>query len=183
MAFESQYSYAIKENIYECYIPTILSMSETYIRDVGIPTTGFDEEDEVDRSRRSKTYLTTLGILYYYLQGIDVDIVHVEDINDMRRNISGYLTEWSEFLPHAINFNIDEYETIISGLEELNEALYDMLTDDELIEEEEELVNEGNIGMPMFFDIRQEYEKEERKQYSEKYGSISDLLNERNNRY
>lgn len=176
--FGSNYAHRLMEDLFTINIPDELTRSNLHLERVGVFRTGDVAFDKKYAHRRTTVKACISTILEYFENGIDIRFPKPEVIPMIREIITGYLDEWKVEIEHGLNVRVTPYANLLKGLEELNESLYDLMTDEEIYEEDHSHQDTNGITMPIPDFLREEPDvKKERKSYSDRYGNMSNMIN------
>lgn len=181
-SFQSNFAHLIQDNLYECDIDAIDSLSDYSIKRFGIHSTGIQSADEQLAGGKLRVLINIPTILDYYLNVVDVEIIHEEEKYDICRIISGYLDEWEVNLKQSLNLRIGPYKEFLENLRELAAVIYDSLENKVIIKEEIQEEEDNNFfirPIDFFGDQTPQFERQE---YSNRWDNLFDLVLDKNDR-
>lgn len=115
---------ALWDILYKVKVPMQYLISETYIREFGIPSSGNKEIDAAQNSQYTVTYLNIDRMVELYREGAPIYVLESEAPKKIYEAISEHLHAWKDTIENGINVNAAPYEDLIL-LDNFAHAIYE----------------------------------------------------------
>lgn len=170
--FETYYGQRLKRELFDCLVPDHLTLSDNYIQNWGVPSTGDPMLDRAMSGQMTHIQTNIYTILGYYLSGINISFPNPEDVTVIYGYITGYLEEWRNYAAKSININPDKYDYTLRSLEQLNRELYEVMPN-KLLMVTEDPTPDNPVGIDSFTRVRKENQRRNsynRRDYDDVHG-------------
>lgn len=115
---------ALWDILYKVKVPMQYLISETYIREFGMPSSGNKEIDQAQNSQYTVTYLNIDRMVELYRDGAPVYVLEADAPKKIYEAISEHLKAWRDTVENGINVNSAPYEDLIL-LDNFAHAIYE----------------------------------------------------------
>jgi len=115
---------ALWDILYKVKVPMQYLISETYIREFGMPSSGNKEIDQAQNSQYTVTYLNIDRMTELYREGAPVYVLEAQAPKQIYEAISEHLLAWKDTVEQGINVNSAPYEDLIL-LDNFAHAVYE----------------------------------------------------------
>lgn len=115
---------ALWDILYKVKVPMQYLISETYIREFGMPSSGDKAIDAAQNSQYTVTFLNIDRMVELYKEGAPVYVLEPEAPKKIYEAISEHLQAWKDTVENGINVNSAPYEDLIL-LDNFAHAIYE----------------------------------------------------------